>query len=186
MVTDGNAREKTPVESGATRAHDPGDQSRERRAERLKERIYLTFTALAVVLTLSSGGDVTAESALRTLVVTIFGSALAMFLAELLSHIVLHRRGFHRDEVVHTAATLAGAVSVVLIPILLVGAASLGLWSVPTALRVSRWLLVVWLIGIGFLAVRRLPISRWQRVVVLLVEAAIGLAVVALQLLAHH
>jgi NitT/TauT family transport system substrate-binding protein len=55
------------------------------RADRLKERIYLTFTALAVVLALSSRQAEPLE-ALFTLLVTVLGSLLAILLADLVSH----------------------------------------------------------------------------------------------------
>lgn len=161
-------------------------EDRQARAGRLKERIYITFTALAVVLTLTGRTDISARTAATTLLVTVAGSALAMFLAEVLAHIVVHDRVLTRAEAGHAAATVAGALSAVVLPILLLASAMAGRWSVTVALRASVVVLVLWLVGVGYAAVRGLSLPLWQRMLMLLVEAGAGIGVVALELLAHH
>jgi hypothetical protein len=88
----------------------------EERATQLKERIYVTFTALAVVLALSS----------------------------------------------HASEVSAGEVATTLLITVIV---TLGV--------------------VGFLAVRRVQIAAWKKVLILLGEVAVGGLVISLELLAH-
>src|SRR3954464_13732562 len=61
----------------------------ESRAEALKERVYLTFTALAVVLALRAHAQSVAEAAL-TLLIAVLGTLLGVFLADRVAHIAVH------------------------------------------------------------------------------------------------
>ncbi|KAB1661410.1 hypothetical protein F8O07_05710 [Pseudoclavibacter sp. CFCC 13796] len=162
------------------------DEQRAAAASRLKERIYITFTALAVVLTLASHADVTPQQAVTTLIVTVIGSVLAMFLAEILAHFVTHQRMFTASEARHAASTSVGATTAIALPILMLLGAWGGIWTPEIALRSSTVLLILWLVGIGFAAVRRLKLPAWQKLLVLVAEAALGLLVVGLELMAHH
>ena len=59
------------------------------RAERLKERVYITFTALAVVLALQSHAE-SAARATVTLLIAVVGTLLAVFVADIVSHLAVH------------------------------------------------------------------------------------------------
>ncbi|UOR01470.1 hypothetical protein MUN77_15280 [Leucobacter allii] len=158
---------------------------RAERAALLKERIYLTFAALAVVLTLGSHGHVEPGDAVVTLLVTVFGTLSAVFTADLISHIVAHGRLMTAAELRHAAVTTFGALGAVALPFVFLGISALGTWPVEHALRAAAAALVASLVAIGWIAVRRIPLSWWQRLVALGAEAALGLGVIALQLLAH-
>lgn len=161
------------------------DAERAARAAHLKERIYLTFAALAVVITLSTHGHVTAGEAATTLIVTVMGTLLAVFTADLISHLVVHERLFTRPELSHALASSFGALSTVVLPFIFLGFAGLGAWETDAALRASAIALLVSLIVIGWIAVRRMPLTFLQRLIALGAEAALGLAVIGLQVLAH-
>jgi hypothetical protein len=60
-----------------------------------------------------------------------------------------------------------------------------GWWSVESALRWAAGALVAALVGIGFLAVRRISLSWQVRLLVLGGEAVLALAVIGLEMLAH-
>ena len=60
-----------------------------------------------------------------------------------------------------------------------------GIWRTEAALRASTIALIAALIVIGYAAVRRVPLSPLQRLLALGAEAALGVAVVSLQILAH-
>jgi len=162
-----------------------GDAERVARAALLKERIYLTFAALAVVLTLASHGHVRAGEAALTLLVTVFGTLSAVFTADLISHIVAHGRMMTRSELRHAVGTSFGALGAVTLPFAFLGVAGLGAWPVERALHAGAIALVVSLVALGWIAVRRIPLTWWQRLVALGAEAALGLCVIGLQLLAH-
>ncbi|MCD7100774.1 hypothetical protein [Pseudoclavibacter sp. 13-3] len=174
-----------PATQGAPAGEKPGE-GRDEAASRLKERIYITFTALAVVLTLASHTDATPPQAVATLIVTVIGSVLAMFLAEILAHFVTHERMFTAREARRAASTSVGATTAIALPILMLMAAWADFWKLEIALRLSTALLIVWLVGIGFAAARRLKLSVRQKLMVMVAEAALGLLVVGLELMAHH
>lgn len=168
--------------------HNPGpvgDAERRNRAARLKERIYLSFAALAVVITLASHGHVSAGEAAVTLLVTVLGTLLAVFAADIISHIVVHGSLFTAEELRHAVSTSFGALGGVALPFLFLGLAALGVWEVETALNASAAALLGALILIGWVAVRRVPLTWYQRLIALGAEAALGLAVIGLKLLAH-
>ncbi|MCG7288097.1 hypothetical protein MHY85_19235 [Cellulomonas sp. ACRRI] len=155
------------------------------RADRLKERVYVTFAALAVVLTLRSHGDVTAGVAATTLLITVGGTLLAVLLADMVSHIAVHAALPTAAEARHMVAVCTGALGVLVLPMVFVGVAATGSWTVDGALRASTIALVASLGVVGWLAVRRVALPGWQKLLVLVAEVALGAAVVALELLAH-
>lgn len=157
----------------------------EERADRLKERVYVTFAALAVVLTLRSHGEVTAGVAATTLLITVGGTLLAVLLADVVSHIAVHAALPTAAEARHMVAVCTGALGVLVLPMLFVGLAASGTWTVDGALRASTIALVASLGVVGWLAVRRVALPGWQKLIVLVAEVALGVAVVALELLAH-
>ncbi|MCS5495826.1 hypothetical protein NY547_01050 [Cnuibacter physcomitrellae] len=158
----------------------------EQRADRLKERIYITFTALAVVLAIAShASEVEAADAALTLLVTVGGAVLAVFAADVIAHIAVHRVLPTRVEAQHMFAVSFGALATLVLPMAFLVFAMLGRWTVEAALRASTIALIVSLAAIGWLAVRRVRLAWWQRLIVLLLEVALGVAVVGLELLAH-
>jgi ABC-type phosphate/phosphonate transport system permease subunit len=159
----------------------------EHRAEALKERVYVTFTSLAVVLAMQSHSTehLGAGEAASTLSITVIGTLLAVFVADVVSHLAVHATVPTAAEIRRMAAVSFGAFATVVLPLVFIGFAGLDSWSVDTALRASTIALTVSLIAIGFLAVRRVKLAWWQRLVVLGAEFAVGAAVVGLELLAH-
>ncbi len=157
------------------------------RAEALKERVYVTFTALAVVLALQSPSEegLHVGEAVRTLAITVVGTVLAVFVADLVSHLAVHASTPTRTELTRMAAVSFGALGAVVLPVLFLGVAALDVWSLDTALVAATATLVLSLVLIGYLAIRRVPMTWWQRLVALGAESALGLAVVGLELLAH-
>jgi hypothetical protein len=158
--------------------------SRRAQSDRLKERIYLAFVALAVVLALGSH-EVTAADALTTLAVTTLGTLLAVLVADVISHMIMTERTMTRGEFAHAVFASFGALSAVAVPVVALLIALIGWWSITIALRVSAAGLILSLVVIGFAGIRRVPMTWWQRLLALGAEAVVGLAVVGLQTLAH-
>lgn len=158
----------------------------QQRAEALKERIYITFTSLAVVMALASHADrLQAGEAARTLLIAVVGTLLAVFVADLVAHITVHGSVPDRAELAHMASVSTSALGVVVAPMILIGLAALGIWPVSAALRVATITLIVSLVVVGYLAARRVRLPLRQRLIVLFAEFGLGIAVVALELLAH-
>ncbi|MGW0036796.1 hypothetical protein [Gordonia sp. NPDC003376] len=162
------------------------ESSREARAAHLKERIYVTFTALAVTVSLLAHGHVTALGTIGTLGVTALGTVVAVFVADVISHLLVHERMLTRAEFGHAAAVSASALSAIVVPMIFLLASHLGAWDTEIALRASAGALLLALIGFGWVAARRIRLPWWQRLLVLGGEAVLGVLVFGLQVLAHR
>ncbi len=164
----------------------PDEESLQRRADRLKERIYVTFTSLAVVLALSSRAEeLRPGSAAITLLITVAGTLLAVFVADLVAHIVVHATMPARDELAHMIKVSSSSFSVLVLPMIFIGLAAAGSWHLARALRAAAIALSVTLIVIGYLAARRVKLPLGSRLVILFAEFGLGVLVVLLELLAH-
>ena len=163
------------------------EQEREQRADQLKERVYVTFTALAVVLALRSelADHATVGGAAGTLAVAVVATLLAVLVADVVAHITVHEALPTRGELAAMLRVVVGALGVLVLPMVFLGLAALGRWTLDGALRASAIALVVTLAAVGYLAVRRLRLPIVQRLIVLLAEFLLGLAVIGLELLAH-
>ncbi|MBM9468163.1 hypothetical protein [Nakamurella leprariae] len=159
-------------------------RSAEERADRLKERIYITFTALAVVLALRSHAESTGAVA-RTLLIAVVGTLLAVFVADVVSHIAVHAAFPRPAELRHIAGVSSSALGVLVLPMIFIGLAALDVWTLDGALRASTIALIAALAAAGWLAVRRVRLPRWQKLVVLFAEVVLGVVVVLLELWAH-
>lgn len=166
---------------------DPGpsnDHSAEHVADRLKERIYVAFTALAVVLALRAHGETSTES-LLTLVIATVGTLLAVMLADWISHIAV-RAGIPTRHEAWKMAQIAGSGSAsVVLPVAFLTLASADVWSLDVALNASVVAIVGSLVVIGAIATRRLRLPLWQRTLVWFAEFALGIVVVGLEVAAH-
>jgi hypothetical protein len=161
-------------------------ESPARHADRLRERVYVTFTALAVILALGSRAeDISVGEAATTLVITVLGIVMAAFTAELIGHVVAHAALPDADELFFLIRTCLQALGVIVLPLIFLGLAALGRWELHGALRASSIVLIVTLAAIGYLGVRRTSIPFWQKLLLLALLVALGVAVVLLELLAH-
>jgi hypothetical protein len=156
------------------------------RSEALKERIYVTFTALAVTVALARDTEhATVAGAALTLVLTVLGTLLAVFVADLIAHIVSAGILPDRETIRHLVWVSFGSLSVVVVPLLVLGGCALTWWTLPTALRTISIVLVATLIAVSFGAVARLTVAAWTKIVVLLGITLLGLAVLAVELAVH-
>ncbi|KJR05876.1 hypothetical protein ACE11G_14575 [Gordonia sp. PS3] len=159
--------------------------TREEQAAVLKESIYLVFATLSVTLAIRAHGDVSAPAALATLAVTLGGTVLAVFTADVLAHTVVHGVMMSRHEFAHAVRTSFGALSSVTLPFVFLCVSLITGWDVNAALLASTIALTVALVLICARAVHRVGLSWKQQVVMLTIEAALALAVIALQVMAH-
>lgn len=160
------------------------EESGSEHAQRLKERVYVTFTALAVVLALRQHGA-SAGAAAVTLIISLTGTLLAVFVADVVSHVAVYAVLPTRAELRWMARVSFGTLGALIVPFVFVALAVVGRWPVASALRAAAAALVAALVVIGYLAVRRARLPLRQKAVVLLAEFALGVCVVALEWLAH-
>lgn len=154
-------------------------------ADRLKERIYLIFAGLAVTLALSAHGEVSEVEAIVTLGITLLGTVLAIFTADLITHFLVHSSLPTRAEFAHTVRSSFGALPAVLLPFVFLAIAAFTDWEARSALIVSALALAASLVLLTYSAVRRLKLGWWQRTVILGIETVLALVVIGLQVLAH-
>lgn len=172
-----------PHVAGTEVAGTAPDELDEHRADRLKERVYVTFTALAVVLALRTHPEEGAPA--RTLAITVLGTLLAAFVADVVAHVAVHAALPDRRELRLMVGVSSGALAGVAVPLVFVGLGGAGVWEVSTALTAAVVALVAALAGIGWIAVRRVRLPRRYKLLVLLAEVVLGCLVVGVELLAH-
>lgn len=161
--------------------------TRTHRASALKERIYVSFTALAVIIALRAHEQhPTASVALGTLAITVAATICAVYVADLLSHMVIHARLPPAAEHRHMLAGTLGAGAVAIPPMACLTLAWVGLYDTLTGLLAAMLVTIATLGAVGLLAVRRLSVPRAQRIAVLAAESVLAVAVIALELLSHR
>lgn len=187
----GPARRR-PGRDAAHRGHDrnsrrglpPGDV--ETVTKYLKERVYATFTGLAIVLVLAANGEHhDAADALFSLVIGVAGITLAGLVAEMIAHLAAH--GAFPDQAGwRTMLRIAwGSLFTVATPSILLVLAVLGVMELETSLRVSTIVYLVTLGLSGWFAVRRARLSLWQQIIALAALVLLGAVVIGVQVLAH-
>lgn len=165
----------------------PLSPSARHRAASLKERVYIIFTTLAVVLALRSHADeTTPAAAAATLSIVVIGSLLGILVADLLSHLAVHSTLPTPEELRQMVAISVGALSVLVTPLILLLAAGLGILSTAAALSWAVVVLVVTLLVVGYLAIRRLDIPLRHKAAIMLAEVVLSLLVIGLEFVAHH
>lgn len=149
-----------------------------------KERLYATFTGLAIVRVVESSGHVEGRHAFLALLFGVIGIVIAGTVSEYIAHLVVHRTVPHAAEIRIMARAGMGALATVVVPLALIGAGWLGWMDLHLALKIASIIYIATLAGIGWLAVRRSTLSTPQKSVVLIGLVALGFLVVFIQQLA--
>lgn len=150
-----------------------------------KERVYATFTGLAIVLVATNAAHPTAVGALVALILGVVGITAAGFVSDIVSHLAVHREFPARNEFAILGRIAAGALSTLLTPCALIGLAWLDVLTLETALSAATVVYIATLAVIGWFAVRRARLRWWEQLLALAILVALGLVVVGLQTLAH-
>lgn len=158
----------------------------EARAARLKERVYVTFTALAVLIALTShGGAPSPGPAVLSLLVTTIGILFAGFVADIISHATVRSSLPTASELRHMANVSVGALGAIVGPMILLALAQLGVIETNFALYAGQGLLVAALAFFGLLALHRMQLGPLRTIVLTGILAGIGILAVLLELFAH-
>lgn len=159
----------------------------QQRSEALKERIYVTSTTLAVTIAYERDTDhATVEGAALTLLLTVLGTLMAVFVADVIAHMVRDSTLPSGRELAHLGYVSFGSSGVVVAPMAILGISAGGLIDVATALRAISATLAVTLIIVTLLAVRRLRVGPWRKALALAMTAALGLAALGIELAVHQ
>ncbi|GAA2978225.1 fatty acid desaturase [Microbacterium terrae] len=148
-----------------------------------KERVYATFTGLAIVLVVA-GKHPEPQHAFLALVFGVLGIVVAGFVSEIVGHLVVHGGFSSRAELIVPLRVASAALGTVVLPAALVGAAWLGWIEIDAALRIASWIYIGTLVVIGLLVVRGARLRWWQTLLALGLLVALALLVLLLQTLA--
>ncbi|MFJ3666776.1 hypothetical protein ACIPSE_10020 [Streptomyces sp. NPDC090106] len=154
--------------------------------ERLKERLYASLTLLAVLVGQAQGGHPTHRGAAVYVVATAVGLWLATLVADLQAHPVAHGRRPTLGEIRRTLYTSSPLLTCAVGPVLLIGLSATGALELTTALWVSAGTEVAALALWGYAGGRRVGAGPLRSLVVAALDAAIGMGVVGVKLLAGH
>ncbi|ALD13855.1 hypothetical protein [Clavibacter capsici] len=158
----------------------------EQRSEALKERIYVTFTALAVTIaTVREAEHATVGGTALTLLLTVVGTLLAVSVAEYIAQMVRDGEVPDRRDVGHILYVCASSLAVLPVPMAILGLAALGALDLAAALRIISIVLVATLVLVTLIAVRRLRVRLGVKLLVLAGVAVLGVAVLAVELAVH-
>lgn len=166
----------------------PADATEEERREagdRLRERIYVTFTALAILMAMNAHGELDSPTVLWTLVVSVVGVLLAGLASDIVSHMIVHSRLPTAKEFGHMAAVSSRALGVLVVPVIAVALAVFDVIEARTGIVVAIAALILALAVIAWIAVARSGLSGWRQLIALAVLVALGVLVVFLEALVH-
>ena len=152
----------------------------------LKERVYVSFISLAVLLALGAHpADTTPSTALGSLLVAAIGAGLAGLVSEIIAHLAVHEHLPSRSETAHLVRISGGALATVALPAAVLLLSLAGLIPIAPALNIAVGVLAVTLGAVGFLAVVRSKLPWFAKLAVFFVLFVLAVIVIAVQLLAH-
>ncbi|MAU82553.1 hypothetical protein VX037_19630 [Gordonia sp. Z-3] len=152
----------------------------------LKERVYASFTGLAIVLVLYNGaGHHSAAYAFEILALGVLAVVLAGFASDGIAHLAVHRQFPHGRDFRTLVRISTNALGTLTIPLGLIVAAWIGILELDTALLIAGFVYIGVLGLVGWLAVRRAQITWLQKLAALITLVLIGLIVLGIQVLAH-
>ncbi|SFR68546.1 hypothetical protein SAMN05428970_0452 [Agromyces sp. CF514] len=156
------------------------------RGEALKERVYATFTGLAIVLVqLQNVDHLVAGRTAAELAVGILAISAAGLAADVISFVSVHSRFPRAHEVRVMLRIAASAIASAGVPVLLLLLAAFGVMELEPALRLGSLVYLVTLGVIAYLGVRRTNAPWWKQLAALAILMAVGLSVILIQLAAH-
>ncbi len=162
------------------------DADAQRRSEALKERIYVTFTALAVTVAFErDAAHATVASAALTLLLTVFGTLMTVFVADVVAHMVRESSVPSLAEIGHLVYVSFGSLTVLALPLAILGLSAIEVLELASALRAISISLAATLVVVALIAVHRLRAELGLKILVLGIVAGLGLAVLAIELALH-
>lgn len=152
----------------------------------LKERVYVSFIGLAVLLGLGvHTSDTEPLTAVTSLLIAAIGAGSAGLVSEVIAHLGVHGHLPKASEFGQLVRVSSGALATVVLPVLVLLLAVAGWIPVETALTVAIAIMALTLGAVGYLAVFRSSLRWWTKLAVFVALVVFGLVVILVQLLAH-
>ena len=188
-IPTGDRERRDECRMSQTQAEESGpaehDGRRTERAHALKERIYASFTGLAILAAITANGHSTAKDALLAVAVGVLGISAAGFLAEVVAHQVAHERMPSGGEVATMGRTALGAWASAFLPVVVLALSWAGAISLDWALWIAMAIYAATLVAVMFIAARQSGLRPFQRLVSAAMLLGMALVVVAVLQVAH-
>lgn len=153
---------------------------------KLRERVYITFTGIAVLLTFSAHpGEAEAWTITLALVIGVLGAVPAGFAADVISALAVDGTFPRGSRMAHVLGVSATGLSTAVVPVLFLVAAGIGLIEVATALLFAVGTMALGLAVVAYAAVARAELPWWAKLAVFVGELLLVGVVIAVKLLAH-
>ena len=152
----------------------------------LKERIYVSFIALAVLLAIGGHGEeIDPASAITSLLIAAVGAGLAGLISEIVAHLAVKGNLPDAAEMRFLVRVSTGALATVILPVVILLVSVFGVIPAQLAVSISVWVMAITLGAIGYSSVFRASLAWWKKLAVFGGLLLFGLLVVLVQLLAH-
>jgi hypothetical protein len=146
----------------------------------------VTFTALAVTIAFERDvAHATVSGAALTLLLTVLGTLLTVFVADVVAHMVRESALPSREEIGDLVYVSFGSLAVLALPLAILGLSAFKVLELAPALRAISVTLAATLVVVALIAVHRLRLNVGLKILSLAIVAALGLAVLAIELAVH-
>jgi hypothetical protein len=157
----------------------------EERARAVKERVYASFTGLAIVTVLALNARASAVDSFLTLLAGIVGISIAGFVAEVIGYQIGHGKLPDRTELLTMVRIAAGAFGSASVALVALASAWIGWLPIETALQISVGIYFITLAVVALVAAHRTRLPWRQQLVALIALIGLGATVVLVLSLAH-
>ena len=158
----------------------------EERARAVTERVYASFTGLAIVSVLAlNGAHASAVDSFLSLLAGIVGITIAGFAEEVIGYQIGHGKLPDRTELLTMARIAAGAFGSASIALVALASSWIGWLPIDSALQISVGIYFITLAVVALVAARRTRLPRRQQIVALAALIGLGAVVVLVLALAH-
>ncbi|MFB2597533.1 hypothetical protein ACEXQE_07065 [Herbiconiux sp. P17] len=166
------------------RAHATPDPEEVR--PRIRERVYITFTGLAVLLAFGAHAEnADGWTIASALLIGVVGAVLAGFFADVIAGLAVGGRAPRARAMAGYIGVSTSALSTAVVPLAFLAAAGFGWIDVATALVFAIGTMALGLAVIAFAAVARAELPWWAKLAVFVGELLFAAVVIVVKLLAH-
>lgn len=153
-------------------------------SEQVSRVVYGAIIGMALIVVLEhhppSAGVTTA-----TLVATALAVALAELYSDWIGHVMKHRAGFHRRELIQIAGDVSAVAVGIVFPDIFFLLATFGVMELGTAFTVAKWSGLGLITAYGYAAGRLSGESRPRALLQALAVTAIGAALIGFKAFVH-
>ncbi|WP_382304608.1 hypothetical protein [Herbiconiux sp. UC225_62] len=153
---------------------------------RIRERVYITFTGLAVLLAFGAhAGETDAWTIASALLIGVLGAVLAGFFADVIAELAVGGKAPRARAMIGYIGVSTSALTTAVVPLAFLAAAGIGWIDVTTGLVFAIGTMALGLAVIAFAAVARAELPWWAKLAVFVGELLFAAVVIVVKLLAH-